>query len=71
MGCVATIGFNRMPKQGPWVGKKVDVYFHYDTSKSIRGEIIRDDTEQPYVGIIKLEDGRFVLDTECQMSMPK
>jgi len=66
MGCVKTVGFDYFPKQGTFLGKKVNVCFLYDTSRTIEGKIIRDDMEEPFITIIKLADGRHVLATECQ-----
>ena len=40
--------------------------FNYDTSACIFGEVIRDDAEAPGVMIIRLDDSRYVLSTECQ-----
>lgn len=44
----------------------VEVCFNYDTSKTYEGFIIRQDATDPYTTIILLNDGRVVLDTECQ-----
>jgi hypothetical protein len=71
MGVHANIGFLRFPKQGDWVGKRVTVLFDFDTSMSIEGTIVRDDREEPGRCIIHCDDGRFVLTTECQHSMPR
>lgn len=48
------------------VGKKVEVCFNYNKKIVGIGTIVRDDTESPFVTIIKLTDGRYVLDFECQ-----
>jgi hypothetical protein len=48
------------------LGRKVDIAFHYDTDHTLKATIVRDDTEAPYVMIFQLEDGRYVLATECQ-----
>lgn len=69
MGCVKNIGFNEFPKQGQWINRRVTVCFHYDSSKEIGGVIVRDDMEEPYRGIIRLDDGRYVLMTECQYGL--
>jgi hypothetical protein len=68
MGCVATInsGCFDFPKQGLHYAKRVQVAFHYDTSKTVGGNVVRDDAEEPWVTIILLDDGRYVLATECQ-----
>lgn len=69
MGCVDTITYTRFPKQGPYVGKRTEVCFHYDTSKTLLGFIVRDDYEEPGRTIIKLDDGRYVEASECQYSI--
>ena len=66
MGVVANIGFEEYPKQSDWNGKRVVVYFRYDTEKTIEGRIVRCDMESPGVSIIRLDDGRFILSSECQ-----
>lgn len=66
MGICSEIDFEKFPEQGSWLGAKVTVCFHYDTSKTIAGEIIRDDLTAPHRMVIKLDDGRVVLSDECQ-----
>ena len=66
MGVVNTITYDRFPKQGSFLGKRVEVCFHYDTEHTFMGTIVRDDREEPYVTIIKLDNGLFVLTDECQ-----
>ncbi|ASV43389.1 hypothetical protein [Vibrio phage JSF12] len=66
MGVVKNVGFDTFPEQGTWLGRNVDVCFNHDTTKIIRGVIVREDNEAPGVLIIQLSDGRFVLATECQ-----
>jgi len=65
------MGFNQYPKQGSFIGANVIVCFNYDSSKCISGTIVRDDAEDLHRMIIKLEDGRYVLSTECQYSLVK
>jgi hypothetical protein len=65
MGSVPNIGMYCYPKQGSWLGQRVKVCFHYDTAVTIGGVIVRDDAEEPGVAIIKLDDDRHVLTTEC------
>lgn len=67
MGVVANIKHDKFPQQAA-VGVRLKVCFHYDTKNFIGGEFVRDDVEPPHVGIIKLDDGRYVLATECQYS---
>ena len=67
MGCINTITANRFPRQRD-VGCRVEVCFHYDTRQTQFGTIVRDDIEEPYLTIIQLDSGRFVLATECQYS---
>ena len=66
MGIEKNVGFNKFPKQGKLLEKKVEVCFDYDTSKLVDGRIVRDDIKEPYRAIIQLSDGRYVLSTECQ-----
>ena len=68
MGQVATIGFNRFPKQGSYKGRRARVCFDYDPSREVMGTIIRDDEEEPGQLIIQLDDGRVVLASECMYS---
>jgi hypothetical protein len=68
MGVVETIDYDRFPKQNERVGSRVDVVFRYDTTRRIGGVLVRDDFEEPWQTIIALDDGRYVLSTECQYS---
>lgn len=71
MGYVENITHDKFPKQGSWLGKKCKVLFRYgsDNEPELMGVIIRDDVEEPFRGIIKLDDGRYILMTECQYSI--
>lgn len=62
---------NNFPKQGVWLGKRVVVCFNYDTSRQFPGVVVRDDAEEPGRMIIGLDDGRYVLSTECQYRSDK
>ncbi|TES61336.1 hypothetical protein E2P84_43690 [Burkholderia cepacia] len=66
MGVKANISATEFPKQGALLGKRVLVCFHHDTSRITEGVVLRDDAEAPSRTIIHLDDGRVVLDTECQ-----
>lgn len=66
MGVIANINYDSFPKQGKHLRKEVEVCFHYDTSRVVRGEVVRDDIESPNITIIRLEDDRYILSTECQ-----
>lgn len=68
MGIVKNIGIKEFPKQGSWVGWRTRVCFRYDASQTLRGTVVRDDYEEPWVTIIRLDDGRFVLASECMHS---
>ncbi len=70
MGQHQNIGADRFPRQGEWLGKRVEVCFDYDPSQTIWGTFIRDDAEDPQRSIIQLDDGRVVLTTECQHRTP-
>lgn len=75
MGCVDTISYFNFPKQAdssykyPELGKRVEVCYHYDTKHKHYGTIVRSDREEPWETIIALDNGRYVLATECQFSI--
>lgn len=66
MGVHEKITANSFPLQGSYLNRRCRVFFHYDTTKWVRGKIVREDRELPHRTIIELDDGRFVLATECQ-----
>ena len=76
MGCIDTITYDKFPKQKDEnyiyprfkVGSRVKVCYHFDTSKYHYGTIVRDDLEEPFETIIKLDNGRYLRATECQFS---
>lgn len=47
MGGIPTINAHRFPKQGEYLGRRVEVCFNYDSVAPLRGEIVRDDMEEP------------------------
>ena len=69
MGCVSTITWLEFPKQSEYVNRRVEVCFHYDTTKTMMGTILRDDRDEPFETIIVLDDGRILRGTECQYSI--
>jgi len=73
MGVVNTISYEKYPKQDTSslfkVGTRVAVCYHYDSSKTHTGTIVRNDEEEPYQTIIQLDNGRYVLATECQYGL--
>ena len=71
MGVVQTVSFDSFPKQGSDLNKRTKVCFNYDTSNLIGGTIVREDREEPFLTMIKLDDGRHVLSTECQHTVPQ
>lgn len=68
MGCIDTITAYKFPKQSEYVNRRCKVCFHYNTTKWIMGTVIRDDREEPYETLIKLDDGRVMRAVECQYS---
>lgn len=68
MGCVKTISKYDFPKQTGHVNQRVEVCFHYDTTRTVEGTIIRDDAEEPFEMLIKLDNGRVIRGCECQYS---
>lgn len=69
MGCVENIDFHKFPKQSATVNRRCKVTFLYDTSRYIHGTIIRDDREEPFETLIRLDDGRIIRASECQYSI--
>lgn len=68
MGVHPNVGVNDFPKQGDWLNKEAKVMFNFDSSTMLRGVIVRDDMEEPFLTLIKLEDGRVIRSAECQYS---
>lgn len=66
MGINKEITHNTFPAQATR-STEVNVCFHYDTTHTVRGTVVREDLDSP-VMIIRLVDGRHVLSTECQYS---
>lgn len=66
MGVVPNIDWYKFPKQSMHVNRRCIVCFCYDTTKRIMGTIIRDDIEEPFETLIKLDDGRTIRAVECQ-----
>ena len=69
MGSHKSIGVDTFPAQGSHLGKTVEVCFRYDTTNLLAGRIVRDDREDPWMTIIALDDGRYLLATECMYSV--
>lgn len=63
------IAHNDFPTQGSWLGRRVEVAFNYDTAHTVGGVIVREDSVPPGVMIIRLDDDRYVLSTECQYAL--
>ncbi len=66
MGIAPNVAYGKFPRQGNMLHRRVLVCFNYDTAHPIGGTVVRDDCEEPYRTIIRLDDGRFVLGSECQ-----
>lgn len=71
MGVTPNVGPSSWPKQGNMLGEHVSVSFARETSTLFAGLVVRDDIEDPFRTIIQLDDGRFVLGSECQWSVRK
>ncbi len=65
MGCHPNVDYEKFPKQGDHLGQRVTVLFNYG-GPGIGGECVRDDYEEPWLTIFKLDDGRYVTSGECQ-----
>ena len=68
MGVHVNIAVDKFPQQSSDLHRRAEVIFHYYSSRSVMGTIVRDDVEEPFLTIIRLDDGRYVLATECQYS---
>lgn len=68
MGCHYKFDIDKYPVQTKYLGKRVKVCFHYNTSEFRIGTICRDDYGEPGLTLIFLEDGRIVTPAECQYS---
>lgn len=66
MGVKANVGADKFPKQGALAGKRAFVCFNYDADRKFPALCVRDDMEEPFAMIFALDDGRYVLSTECQ-----
>jgi hypothetical protein len=66
MGVHHGITHEKFPEQGSQLGARVKVCFHHDPTHTVRGYVVRDDRDAPGHTIIRLDDGRHVLGTECQ-----
>ena len=66
MGVVANITHDSFPQQESLLGKRVGVVFHDDTDHVVPGVCVRDDADEPGKTIFQLDDGRYVLASECQ-----
>ena len=69
MGCVKTIDKYHFPKQSGHVNQRVEVCFHYNSKETTNGTIIRDDAEEPFETLIKLDNGHVLRGVECQYSI--
>jgi hypothetical protein len=69
MGVVRNISLLEFPKQGTYLKRRVRVCFNYEPEFTILGTVVREDDEDPGLMIIKLDDDRYVLSTECQYSL--
>lgn len=65
MGVHKNIKSDYFPKQGAMLGVAVQVCFHYNRSVSFLGKCVRDDVEEPHRTIFKLNNGTYVLASEC------
>lgn len=74
MGVVENIRWDRWPRSGKHLGRRVKVRFHYDPKHTFVGTIVRGDAEEPHETIIRLVSpppwyGRYVRAGECQYAL--
>lgn len=66
MGEYKYLGVEKYPKQDPLlIDKKVVVMLAFDSKRPLRGRVLRADAELPREVVIKLDDDRIVLGSEC------
>ena len=65
MGALENISASKFPKQGGQLGKQVKVCFHSNADITLNAEVVRDDREEPFRTIFRLENGNYVLASEC------
>jgi hypothetical protein len=66
MGYHPNITATKFPRQGSFLNKRVQVCFRMETSKLFPATVVRDDAEDPFLTIIRLDNGKVVLGSECQ-----
>ena len=71
MGSIRTITAETFPRQGEWLGKRVNVCFHGDADNLFPGTIVREDNETPFEVLIKLDSGRYIRGEECAYQLRK
>ena len=71
MGVIPNITHEKFPQQSEYVGKKVELCFHYNTLEKVIATVVRDDKEEPGETIFLTLDGRIILSTECHWTLPK
>ena len=64
MGIVNNVAYDKYPMQRN-IGARVEVCYNYDISKKHAGVVVRSDCQEPYITIFKLDNGRYLLSTEC------
>jgi hypothetical protein len=68
MGVSPFINYEKYPNQGNLLNCRVRVCYEFDSSKVHEGVVIRDDLGRPGLTIIKLDNDRVLLSSECQFS---
>ncbi|MDD9212810.1 hypothetical protein [Aeromonas dhakensis] len=66
MSNTANINYGNFPQQGPLLGNRVLVVFHNDTDNAVQGVCVRNDADEAGNTIIQINDGHYVLASECQ-----
>lgn len=66
MGVVPWVDAAVYPTQSEYVGRPARVCFNYDTANTFPAVVLRDDTGKPWLTVLRLDDGRCVLGSECQ-----
>lgn len=61
---------SKWPEQGDLVGRTAEVQCGTDCRYEVTGKVIRHDTDTPFLIIIKLEDGRIIMNRPLKDMQP-
>lgn len=69
MGANQYVSHDKFPSQAAYLGKRVLVLFNFHDEHTVKGTVVRDDKTEPWMMLIRLDDGRYINSTECQYQL--